>query len=171
MCNFNKNIQRGDYYNESKENSVSYANNGRAYLRCNHQNNNMEESKKTSFSNEKTSDSTTKPSSIVSTAVPTTAIPTTLPTENHNKKEDAPVGYAEANYFKEKVKDIIYYKDGKKHTIAPDTEEGKQIILMAKQRYVNTGEHVLRKNKLKKKVSTLQERGKALEIKICQTVL
>ena len=85
---------------------------------CNHQNNNMEESKKTSFSNEKTSDSTTKPSSIVSTAVPTTAIPTTLPTENHNKKEDAPVGYAEANYFKEKVKDIIYYKDGKKHTIA-----------------------------------------------------
>lgn len=70
---------------------------------CNHQNNNMEESKKTSFSNEKTSDSTTKPSSIVSTAVPTTAIPTTLPTENHNKKEDAPVGYAEANYFKEKV--------------------------------------------------------------------
>lgn len=36
---------------------------------CNHQNNNMEESKKTSFSNEKTSDSTTKPSSIVSTAV------------------------------------------------------------------------------------------------------
>ena len=34
---------------------------------CNHQNNNMEESKKTSFSNEKTSDSTTKPSSIVST--------------------------------------------------------------------------------------------------------
>lgn len=75
----------------------------------------------------------TKPSSIVSTAVPTTAIPTTLPTENHNKKEDAPVGYAEANYFKEKVKDIIYYKDGKKHTIAPDTEEGKQIILMAKQ--------------------------------------
>ena len=83
---------------------------------CNHQNNNMEESKKTSFSNEKTSDSTTKPSSIVSTAVPTTAIPTTLPTENHNKKEDAPVGYAEANYFKEKVKDIIYYKDGKKHT-------------------------------------------------------
>lgn len=138
---------------------------------CNHQNNNMEESKKTSFSNEKTSDSTTKPSSIVSTAVPTTAIPTTLPTENHNKKEDAPVGYAEANYFKEKVKDIIYYKDGKKHTIAPDTEEGKQIILMAKQRYVNTGEHVLRKNKLKKKVSTLQERGKAIGNKICQTVL
>ena len=135
---------------------------------CNHQNNNMEESKKTSFSNEKTSDSTTKPSSIVSTAVPTTAIPTTLPTENHNKKEDAPVGYAEANYFKEKVKDIIYYKDGKKHTIAPDTEEGKQIILMAKQRYVNTGEHVLRKNKLKKKVSTLQERGKALEIKFAK---
>ena len=107
---------------------------------CNHQNNNMEEVKNI-VSNEKTSDSTTKPSSIVSTAVPTTAIPTTLPTENHNKKEDAPVGYAEANYFKEKVKDIIYYKDGKKHTIAPDTEEGKQIILMAKQRYVNTGEH------------------------------
>ena len=128
---------------------------------CNHQNNNMEESKKTSFSNEKTSDSTTKPSSIVSTAVPTTAIPTTLPTENHNKKEDAPVGYAEANYFKEKVKDIIYYKDGKKHTIAPDTEEGKQIILMAKQRYVNTGEHVLRKNKLKKK--DVPESMKSLE--------
>ena len=39
---------------------------------------------------------------------------------------------------------------------------------MAKQRYVNTGEHVLRKNKLKKKVSTLQERGKALEIKFAK---
>ena len=38
----------------------------------------------------------------------------------------------------------------------------------SKQRYVNTGEHVLRKNKLKKKVSTLQERGKALEIKFAK---
>ena len=55
------------------------------------------------------------------------------------------------------------------HLLLPaDTEEGKQIILMAKQRYVNTGEHVLRKNKLKKKVSTLQERGKALEIKFAK---
>lgn len=132
---------------------------------CSHQNNNIEESKKTPFLNEKTTDSATESSSVVSTAVPATAIPTALPKENHNKREDAPVEYAEANYFKERVKDIIYYKDGKKYTIAPDTEQGKQIILMAKQRYVNTGEYVLRKNKLKKKVSVLQQRGKALEIK------
>ena len=131
---------------------------------CSHQNNNIEESKKTPFLNEKTTDSATESSSVVSTAVPATAT-TALPKENHNKREDAPVEYAEANYFKERVKDIIYYKDGKKYTIAPDTEQGKQIILMVKQRYVNTGEYVLRKNKLKKKVSVLQQRGKALEIK------
>lgn len=74
---------------------------------CNHQNNNMEESKKTSFSNEKTSDSTTKPSSIVSTAVPTTAIPTTLPTENHNKKEDAPVDMQKQITLRKKLR-ILY---------------------------------------------------------------
>ncbi len=43
---------------------------------------------------------------------------------------------------------------------------GKQIILMAKQRYVNTGEHVLRKNKLKKKFQLC--RKEALEIKFAK---
>ncbi|MDO5589908.1 MAG: hypothetical protein Q4F98_02460 [Lachnospiraceae bacterium] len=86
-------------------------------------------------------------------------------TVRKNSREDAPIEYANANYFKEKVREIIYYRDGKRYIIPPDTEQGKKVLILTKLRYVNTGEYVLRKNMLKKRVSSLQNSGKALEIK------
>lgn len=135
---------------------------------CSHQNDNVGESKKTPFLNETKTSSPTAIFSASPTVNPVTENPSTTPKTAYNEREDAPVEYVDANYFTEKVRDIIYYRDGKKYTVSPDTEQGKQIILMVKQRYVNTGEHVIRKNKLKKKFATLREKGKALEIKFAK---
>ncbi len=126
---------------------------------CSHQNN---------ISGKKETNSAIKTFPVTPTMDAETATPSVAPIEGGNEREDAPVEYAEANYFKEKIKDIIYYSGGKKYTISPDTEQGKQIILMVKQRYVNTCEYVLRKNKLKKQFSTLLKKGKALEIKFAK---
>lgn len=135
-------------------------------LGCSRQNNNLGESEER-YAHSETGPATKIPS-VTSTVSPATAIPSEESTMDNNEREDAPVEYAEANYFGQKVKNIIYYRDGKKYTFSPDTEEGKQIILMVKQRYVNTGEHVLKENKMKKKVPTLKEKGKALEIEFAK---
>lgn len=132
---------------------------------CGHQNNNRGEDGKILRSDKKEVRSATATSSVIPVAESETAIPSLFPAIEKTKREDAPVEYAEANYFKEKVKDILYYRNGKRIRISPGTEQGKQIILLAKMRYVNTGEHVLRKNKLKKRCSDLQQKGKALEIR------
>lgn len=132
---------------------------------CNHQNGNSDESQNESVSDEREVVSVIPTTSSVPEAGSKTAGPSVTPAKNQIEREDAPVAYVDANYFKEKVKNIIYYKGGKKYTIPPDTEQGKQIILMVKMRYVNTGEHVLRENKLKKRCITIQKKGKALEIK------
>lgn len=132
---------------------------------CSHQNDNIAGSEKTPLSNQNETSSAIAASSSVPTVDMETAVPSAAPEEGFDEREDKPVEYAEANYFKEKVKEIIYYRDGKKYTISPDSEQGKQIILMAKLRYVNTGEYVLRKNILKKQFPAIQKKGKALEIK------
>lgn len=86
-----------------------------------------------------------------------------------SEREDTPVEYAEAAYFKEKVKEIYYYCNGKKYTISPENDMGKEIISMTKQRYINTNEKVTKKNKLKQRVSKLMNHGRALEIKFVKT--
>lgn len=136
---------------------------------CGHQNSNRGEGGKIPQSDKKEVHSATATSSAIPAADPETAIPSLSPAIEKTKREDVPVEYAEANYFKEKVKDILYYRDGKRYTILPDTRQGKQIILLTKMRYVNTGEHVLRKNKLKKRCSDLQQKGKALEIRFVKS--
>ena len=133
---------------------------------CSRKNSDLGESEK-KYTHSRTSP-TTKIPSVTPAVSPATAIPSEESTMDNNEREDTSVEYAEANYFGQKVKNILYYRDGKKYTILPDTEEGKQIILMVKQRYVNTGEHVLKENKLKKTVPTLKEKGKALEIEFAK---
>ena len=135
---------------------------------CGHSNDKAGQGKENPLPSEHEINSVTAEPSDDPTIYPEMVSPSVVPEKDKNNREDAPVEYVDANYFKEKVKDIIYYKDGKKCTISPDTEQGKQIILMTKMRYVNTGEHVLRKNKLKKRVSTLQKKGRALEIKFAK---
>ena len=78
--------------------------------------------------------------------------------------DEEPIEYAEANYFIEKVTKIIYHRNGKDYDVSPDTEEGKQIILLAEKRYVHTAEQPLKNNKLKGKVVDLKKNGRALEI-------
>lgn len=78
--------------------------------------------------------------------------------------DEDPVEYAEANYFKEKVKQIVYYKNGKEYTVSPKTEIGRHVILLAKQRYIYTADQPLKENALENKVSDLKKNGKALEI-------
>lgn len=89
---------------------------------------------------------------------------TTLPTATTYSDDEKSVEYAEANYFKERVDKITYYRNGKSYNISPNTENGKQVILMTMQRYVNTAEQPLKKNELKNKVVDLKKQGKALEI-------
>ena len=132
---------------------------------CSHSSNKAEQDEKNPLPSENKVNSAIVTSSAAPTVCPKTVSPSVTPVEDQEKREDAPVEYVDANYFKEKVKDIIYYRNGKKYTISPNTEQGKQVVLMVKMRYVNTGEHVLKKNKLKKRFSSLQEKGKALEIK------
>lgn len=134
---------------------------------CSHSNNKAGKGKKNPLPSENEVNFAT--ASVVPTVCPQTVSPSVDPVKDQEKREDEPVEYVDANYFKEKVKDIIYYRDGKKYTISPATEQGKQIVLMTKMRYVNTGEHVLRKNKLKKRFSSLQKKGKALEIKFAKS--
>lgn len=135
---------------------------------CSHYNDKAGQGEKNPLPSEHEINSVTAEPSDDPTIYPEMVSPSVVPEKDKNNREDAPVEYVDANYFKEKVKDIIYYRDGKKCTISPETEQGKQIILMTKMRYVNTGEHVLRKNKLKKRVSTLQKKGRALEIKFAK---
>ena len=136
---------------------------------CGRQNSNHSKDEKIPRSDKKEVCSATATPSVDPVAESETAIPSFSPAIEKTKREDVPVEYAEANYFKEKVKDILYYRDGKRYTILPDTRQGKQIILLTKMRYVNTGGHVLRKNKLKKRCSDLQQKGKALEIRFVKS--
>lgn len=98
-----------------------------------------------------------------STTIGTTEVVTTTTATTYSDDERS-VEYAEANYFKEKVDKITYYRNGKSYNISPDTENGKQVILMTMRRYVNTAEQPLKKNELKNKVADLKNQGKALEI-------
>lgn len=136
---------------------------------CDYQRNTADKKEERPLSNEKEISSTMAASSAVPAADLKTASPSISSAKDKTKREDAPIEYANANYFKEKVKDILYYRNGKKIRISPDTEQGRQIIVMAKMRYINTGEHVLRKNKLKKRCSILQKKGKALEIRFVKS--
>lgn len=79
--------------------------------------------------------------------------------------DEDPVEYANANYFTGKVKQIIYYRNGKTYKISPKSKEGKEILLLTKKRYVNTAELALDKNILKNKISNFKKNRKALEIK------
>lgn len=107
---------------------------------CSYQNDNLGESGKSSSSNENETSYVTAHLSIVPAASPEKAISSVTPAVDNNEREDTPVEYTEANYFTEKVKNIIFYRDGKRYTISPDTEQDKEIIFMVKQWYVNTTE-------------------------------
>lgn len=107
-------------------------------------------------------DSDNNTTTITTTEEAATMLDTTEATTVYDDEDW--VEYAEANYFMEKVKQITYYRNGKEYVVSPDTETGKQIILMTKQRYIYTAEQPLKENELKNKVSDLKKNGKALII-------
>ena len=89
--------------------------------------------------------------------------------EEARLREEDPVEYSTAAYFNHKIEKIIYYNQGKKIEIAPETKEGKVVLKLIKKRFIHTTEIKTEKNLLKKKVTEIKKHQKAVEVEFVKS--
>ena len=112
----------------------------------------------------------TKPQGTEAVKNTTEATSEKLSTEEEALLDDEdPVEYSTAAYFNHKIEKIIYYNQGKKIEIAPETKEGKVVLKLIKKRFIHTTEIKTEKNLLKKKVTEIKKHQKAVEVEFVKS--